>query len=120
MVIPSDGAPYMITPSSTSDFNAATGAINNLVNQGARFVAVSGIGLLAPGDTSQLNDGGPSAARTARATCRLDCISTPGAAPAAALTVIATRTSRGDAAATGSIRPDPVGTNSSGPRSPTV
>ena len=65
MIIPSDGAPYMITPSSTSDFNAATGPINNLVIQGARFVAVSGIGLLAPGDTGQLNDGGPSAARTA-------------------------------------------------------
>jgi hypothetical protein len=32
-----------------------------------RFVAVSGIGLLAPGDTGQLNDGGPSAARTALA-----------------------------------------------------
>ena len=40
MIIPSDGAPYVITPSSTSDFNAATGAINNLVNQGAKFVAV--------------------------------------------------------------------------------
>ena len=30
-------------------------------------LAVSGIGLLAPGDTGQLNDGGPSAARTALA-----------------------------------------------------
>ncbi|WP_082981510.1 phosphodiester glycosidase family protein [Mycolicibacterium mucogenicum] len=70
MIIPSDGAPHMITPSSTSDFNAATGPINNLVNQGARFVAVSGIGLLAPGDTGQLNDGGPSAARTALAYVR--------------------------------------------------
>ena len=32
-----------------------------------KLIAVSGIGLLAPGDTGQLNDGGPSAARTALA-----------------------------------------------------
>ncbi|RRQ19876.1 hypothetical protein D5687_11130, partial [Guyparkeria sp. SCN-R1] len=31
------------------------------------FVAVAGIGLLSPGNTGQLHDGGPSAARTALA-----------------------------------------------------
>ncbi|MUL47470.1 phosphodiester glycosidase family protein [Mycobacterium sp. CBMA293] len=70
MIIPSDGAPYVITPSGTNDFDAATPVINNLVNQGARFVAVSGIGLLTPSETSQLHDGGPSAARTALAYVR--------------------------------------------------
>ena len=42
-------------------------SIQGLLDKGTRFVAVSGIGLLAPGDTGQLNDGGPSAARTALA-----------------------------------------------------
>ena len=37
------------------------------MEQGTRFVAVSGLGLLAPGDTGALNDPGPSAARTALA-----------------------------------------------------
>ena len=52
----------MLSPSGTQDFDAATPAIQGLVDKGTRFVAVSGIGLLAPGDTGQLHDGGPSAA----------------------------------------------------------
>ena len=65
MILPVGGAPYVVSPSGRQDFDAATPVIQGLVDKGARFVAVSGIGLLAPGDTGQLNDGGPSAARTA-------------------------------------------------------
>lgn len=65
MVLPSGGAPYAIAPRSTQDFEVAAAPIQSLVDRGERFVAVSGIGLLAPGKTGQLNDGGPSAARTA-------------------------------------------------------
>jgi len=59
-----------------------------------------------------------SAWRTARATCRLDCWSARGSDPSGALIVMLIRTSR-DAAAPVSIRPLDVGTNSSGPFSPT-
>ncbi|MGB3482922.1 MAG: phosphodiester glycosidase family protein [Mycobacterium sp.] len=65
MILPAGGAPYVISPKSTDDYNAAGPAIERMVNEGARFVAVAGLGLLAPGDTGQLNDPGPSAARTA-------------------------------------------------------
>ena len=44
--------------------------IARLIDNGTRFVAVSGLKLLAPGDTGQLNDPGPSAARTAVAYAR--------------------------------------------------
>ena len=44
---------------------SASPVIQKLLDKNTRFVAVAGIGLLAPGDTGQLNDGGPSAARTA-------------------------------------------------------
>jgi hypothetical protein len=57
----------VVSPSGPQDYDAASPAIQGLLDKGARFVAVSGIGLLAPGDTGQLNDGGPSAARTALA-----------------------------------------------------
>lgn len=67
MILPIGGAPYVVPPKSPDDYDAATPAIQGLLDQGARFVAVAGIGLLAPGDTGQLNDGGPSAARTALA-----------------------------------------------------
>jgi hypothetical protein len=67
MILPVGGAPYVVPPSSPDDYDAATPAIGGLLDKGARFVAVAGIGLLAPGDTEQLNDGGPSAARTALA-----------------------------------------------------
>jgi hypothetical protein len=50
---------------SGNDYDAATAVVQNLVDNGNRFVAVSGLGLLSPGATGQLNDGGPSAARTA-------------------------------------------------------
>jgi hypothetical protein len=40
------------------------------MDNGTRFVAVAGLKLLAPGDTAQLNDPGPSAARTAIAYAR--------------------------------------------------
>jgi hypothetical protein len=52
-------------PRNGGDYDAASPEIQRLLDQNARFVAVSGIGLLAPGVTGQLNDGGPSAARTA-------------------------------------------------------
>jgi hypothetical protein len=65
MILPVAGAPYVVMPKSNADYDAATPEIQRLVDQGARFVAVSGIGLLTPGATGQLNDGGPSAARTA-------------------------------------------------------
>lgn len=65
MILPVGGAPYVVTPSGPQDYDVAAPVIQGLLDKGVRFVAVSGIGLLAPGDTKQLNDGGPSAARTA-------------------------------------------------------
>jgi hypothetical protein len=65
MILPSGGAPYVVMPKGDGDYDSATPVIQKLLDQNARFVAVAGIGLLAPGDTGQLNDGGPSAARTA-------------------------------------------------------
>ncbi len=70
MILPVAGAPFVVPPKSPTDFDAATPVIQGLMDKGTRFVAVSGIGLLAPGDTGQLNDGGPSAARTAIAYSR--------------------------------------------------
>jgi hypothetical protein len=65
MIIPVGGAPYVIMPRDNNNYDVAAPEIQKLLDQGARFVAVSGIGLLAPGASGQLNDGGPSAARTA-------------------------------------------------------
>ncbi|MCG5431969.1 phosphodiester glycosidase family protein [Mycobacterium sp. MYCO198283] len=65
MILPVGAAPYVVMPKGDNDFDAATPVIQRLTDAGARFVAVSGIGLLAPGATAQLGDGGPSAARTA-------------------------------------------------------
>jgi hypothetical protein len=65
MILPVAGAPYVVPPKNPQDYDAASPVIQGLLDKGTRFVAVSGIGLLEPGDTSQLNDGGPSAARTA-------------------------------------------------------
>jgi hypothetical protein len=70
MILPVAGAPYVVPPKSKTDYGAATPVIQDLVDKNVRFVAVAGIGLLAPGDTAQLNDGGPSAARTALAYSR--------------------------------------------------
>lgn len=67
MVLPSGGAPYVVWPRSKTDYDSATPVIEDLLNKNERFVAVSGIGLLAPGHTEQLHDPGPSAARTALA-----------------------------------------------------
>jgi hypothetical protein len=67
MILPVGGPPFVVPPKSPDDYDAATPVIQRLVDEGTRFVAVAGIGLLAPGDTGQLNDGGPSAARTALA-----------------------------------------------------
>lgn len=67
MILPVGGAPYVVPPASPDDYDAASPVVQQLVDDGVRFVAVAGIGLLAPGDTGQLNDGGPSAARTALA-----------------------------------------------------
>ena len=65
MIIPVQGAPFVVPPSSDEDYDAATPVVTRLINDGTRFVAVAGLGLLAPGETGQLNDPGPSAARTA-------------------------------------------------------
>jgi hypothetical protein len=65
MILPVGGAPYMVVPRDQADYDYATPDIQRLLDQGARFVAVSGIRLLNPGSTAQLHDGGPSAARTA-------------------------------------------------------
>jgi hypothetical protein len=65
MILPVGGAPYVVPPKGPDDYDAASPVVQGLLDKGVRFVAVSGIGLLAPGDTGQLNDGGPSAARTA-------------------------------------------------------
>ncbi|WP_156737849.1 phosphodiester glycosidase family protein [Mycobacterium scrofulaceum] len=70
MILPSGGAPYVVWPRSKSDYDSATPVVQDLLNKNERFVAVSGIGLLAPGNTGQLHDGGPSAARTALAYAR--------------------------------------------------
>lgn len=65
MILPTGSAPYIVMPKGPDDYDSASPVIQKLLDQNARFVAVAGIGLLAPGDTGQLNDGGPSAARTA-------------------------------------------------------
>ena len=70
MILPVAGAPFVVPPKSLDDFDAASPVITGLIDKGTRFVAVAGMGLLAPGDTGQLNDPGPSAARTAIAYVR--------------------------------------------------
>lgn len=70
LILPVRGAPYVVTPKSSDDYDYASPEISRLVDAGTRFVAVSGVGLLAPGDTGQLNDPGGSAARTAIAYAR--------------------------------------------------
>ena len=67
MILPTGGAPYVVWPRSKTDYDSATPVVEDLLNKNEKFVAVSGIGLLAPGQTQQLHDGGPSAARTALA-----------------------------------------------------
>lgn len=67
MILPAGGQPYVVMPKGPNDYDSASPEIQKLLDQNAKFVAVAGIGLLAPGDTGQLNDGGPSAARTALA-----------------------------------------------------
>ncbi len=70
LILPVRGAPMVVTPKSPTDYDAATPVITGLMDSGTRFVAVAGLKLLAPGDTGQLNDPGPSAARTALAYAR--------------------------------------------------
>lgn len=70
MIMPTGGAPYVVWPRTKQDYDAATPIVQDLLDRNQKFVAVSGIGLLAPGNTGQLNDGGPSAARTALAYAR--------------------------------------------------
>lgn len=70
LILPVRGAPYVVTPRTPTDYDVASPVIDRLVDSGARFVAVSGVKLLAPGDTGQLNDPGGSAARTAVAYTR--------------------------------------------------
>ena len=70
LILPVRGAPSIVTPANSSDYDAASPVIARLMANGTRFVAVAGLKLLAPGDTAQLNDPGPSAARTAIAYAR--------------------------------------------------
>ena len=70
MILPVGGAPFVVPPKSPTNNDAASPVIADLMDKGTRFVAVAGLLLLAPGDTSQMNDGGPSAARTALAYAR--------------------------------------------------
>ncbi len=70
LILPVRGAPSIVTPANSSDYDAASPVIARLMENGTRFVAVAGLKLLAPGDTGQLNDPGPSAARTAIAYSR--------------------------------------------------
>ena len=70
MILPVGGAPFVVPPRAADDYDAATPVVKDLADKGTRFVAVSGLGLLAPGATGQLNDPGPSAARTAIAYAR--------------------------------------------------
>lgn len=65
LILPVRGAPYLIAPKDARDYDAASPVIASLIDSGTRFVAVAGLKLLGPGDTGQLNDPGPSAARTA-------------------------------------------------------
>jgi hypothetical protein len=67
MILPAGGAPYVLRPKGNQDYDEATPVIQDLLNKNEHFVAVAGIGLLSPGNTGQLHDGGPSAARTALA-----------------------------------------------------
>jgi hypothetical protein len=67
MILPAGGAPYVLRPKGGQDYDVATPVIQDLLNKNEKFVAVAGIGLLSPGNTGQLHDGGPSAARTALA-----------------------------------------------------
>ncbi|OBK25406.1 hypothetical protein A5634_26350 [Mycobacterium asiaticum] len=67
MILPIGSAPYVLRPKGREDYDLATPVIQDLLNKNAKFVAVAGIGLLSPGNTGQLHDGGPSAARTALA-----------------------------------------------------
>ncbi len=70
MILPVGGTPFVVSPRAPDDYDAASPVIKDLMDKGERFVAVSGLGLLAPGDTGQMNDVGPSAARTAIAYAR--------------------------------------------------
>lgn len=70
LILPVGGAPFLVTPADSRDYDAASPVIDSLIADGTRFVAVAGLKLLAPGDTGQLNDPGPSAARTAVAYAR--------------------------------------------------
>lgn len=70
LILPVRGAPSIVTPADRNDYDAASPVIARLMENGTRFVAVAGLKLLAPGDTAQLNDPGPSAARTAIAYAR--------------------------------------------------
>jgi hypothetical protein len=70
MILPVAGVPFVVSPRAPDDYDAASPVIKDLMDKGTRFVAVSGLGLLAPGDTGQMNDPGPNAARTAIAYAR--------------------------------------------------
>ena len=69
MILPVAGAPFVVSPKSPQDYDAATPVIQSLMDKGTRFVAVSGLGLLAPA-TRAAERPGPSAARTALAYAR--------------------------------------------------
>lgn len=70
MILPVAGTPFVVPPQASDDYDAASPVIADLMTRGVRFVAVSGLKLLAPQDTGQMNDPGPRAARTALAYSR--------------------------------------------------
>ncbi|MFA4081176.1 phosphodiester glycosidase family protein [Mycobacteroides salmoniphilum] len=65
MVFSPGSAPEVIASAGPKDYGYATGPLEGLMDKGVQFVAVSGLKLLLPGFTEQLNDPGPAAARTA-------------------------------------------------------
>ncbi len=58
LILPVHGAPYLVTPADARDYDAASPVISDLIDKDAKFVAVSGLKLLSPGDDRQLNDPG--------------------------------------------------------------
>ena len=70
LILPVGGAPYLLVPRDDRDYDAASPEIASLIDSGTRFAAIAGLKLLAPGDTGQLGDPGPPAARTAVAYAR--------------------------------------------------
>ncbi len=61
MVFSQGSAPEVVASAGPKDFGYATAPLEGLMDKGVQFVAVSGLKLLLPGFTEQLNDPGPAA-----------------------------------------------------------